>query len=190
MPHRASEKRASCSAFATAARTGEAQRAINAIREPETFKQTCTRDWLPSIVNVARLVRLRGSRNRSSILRASRDGTARRSEQAPRTGRDSLPFPRATGASAARGLSSEECDTVALLPPFRCTVAGGLDGACADAREALTCKAEYHACESARRSIAASGAPITLNPSCCVIMEAIMRAACQRAVAVMLPRCY
>lgn len=166
-----------------------AQTATSVTRDPEVRNETCTRDRVPSIVNVARCSRRRTLKKLRSILTASDERSALRSGGGT---------PRAVVARCAtRGLGANgrAGDCAALrsgglsrLPAA--LLAGVAAGAACSWRALLRCKAEYHACESARRSIAASGAVNTLTRSCCVIMDAMVRRPHHRSNAATLPEYY
>ena len=138
---------------------------------------TCTRAAVPSIVNVPRFRRATGLRNARSIRRASGDRSARRSGTARAPAFDVAE--RRAAPAPSRVNWRRSCDGLWCSVRKR---AGTCAGASGDARcgafARAICSAEYQACESARRSVAASGAVRILKPSCCVIMAA----SCARAV--------
>jgi hypothetical protein len=171
MPWVASAYRASSSARDTRPRIEAGHTAT--IRTPSAVvcKATCTRTRVPSIVNVARAGRAIGLRNVRSMCRASAERSARRSGAAA-TG----DFDAGTRGFGCRSRSADRvwsCGsaTRAARSQLGMEVWGCADEGCTHF-PCARCSAEYHACDSARRSIAASGAVRMLKPSCSVIMPA------------------
>lgn len=170
MPRDASANRACASARPTASRIPGGQTATKRTRPAEACTITCTR--LPLLVKVARCEFDLGSRNLRSMRRASADRRARRSVPASRQpSRACAFFARmafgCTGAEAHRPSCSERCAALDLRPGRSFFDLSGAELFVPEAQWS----AEYHACESARRSIAASGAASTQTLSSCVIMH-------------------
>ena len=170
MPRSESAYRAWASACATRPRAAGGQRATICVCDPCCCSKICTRPREPSSKNEACLGGNFGPLKVRSICCASLDRTMRRSvagapviaSVAP--ARDAaLPNPR--DAPPAGACARERCCMTDCAGVFR-------RGDTAAPAVLCTCKAEYHACESARRSHSATGVLRTVNPAYGVIMHA------------------